>query len=97
MVSEARVTVPFRDPSRFRIMRLRVPLENLVVFLARDRRYVTAEFVPKQDTQIRGLLAMREDVLRKFDEKSFKRAFGRLFDTGERALAVGSSRTLYWM
>jgi hypothetical protein len=52
---------------------------------------------PRQDSQVQGLLAMREDVLREFDKKSFKRALGRLFDTRERAPAVGSSRTLYWM
>jgi hypothetical protein len=74
-----------------------VPLGNLAAFFACLCRHLVIEFVPKEDSQVRRLLSTREDVFPEYDQGSFERAFGTLFDIREAVPVAQSSRTLYWM
>jgi SAM-dependent methyltransferase len=55
------------------------------------------EFVPKSDSQVKRLLASREDIFPHYDAESFEAAFGSLFEIVQRRPVEGSERTLYLM
>ena len=55
------------------------------------------EFVPKSDSQVRRLLATRQDIFPNYDAAGFEAAFSPLFTIHERVSLTGSERTLYWM
>jgi hypothetical protein len=72
-----------------------VPLPRVADFLARIARHLIIEFVPKQDSQVKKLLATREDIFPDYDEAGFERALATHF-TVERKVAIpGTARTLY--
>lgn len=74
-----------------------VPLDRLADFFAGLFRTLIIEFVPKEDSQVRRLLATRPDVFPGYDEASFEAAFARRFRICERHRLKGSARTLYAM
>jgi hypothetical protein len=53
------------------------------------------EFVPKQDSQVRKLLATRADVFPAYDEAGFERALARTHVVERKAAIAGTARTLY--
>jgi len=72
-----------------------VPQDKIASFLARVCRHVIIEFVPKQDTQVRRLLATRADVFPNYTQEAFEAAFGQEFQLLERTAVQESQRTLY--
>jgi hypothetical protein len=72
-----------------------VPLERIVDYLARLARMLMIEFVPKQDSQVRKLLATRADVFPAYDEAGFERALARTHVVERKAAIAGTARTLY--
>lgn len=58
-------------------------------------RYLLIEFVPKSDVQVKRMLAQREDIFGKYDERSFEDYFSRYFSIEERHRIKDSGRTLY--
>jgi hypothetical protein len=74
-----------------------VPLGQVAAFLASVCRNVVIEFVPKEDSQVRKLLASREDVFPDYTQSGFEAAFKERFDIRESVLIPGSCRTLHWM
>lgn len=71
-----------------------VPLPRVADYLAELGRHVLIEFVPKSDSQVRRLLAAREDVFPDYTEAGFRAAFARRFDLVESAPIEGSERVL---
>lgn len=72
-----------------------VPLPVVADFMARAGRWAIVEFVPKNDSQVKRLLATRKDIFDKYTEEGFEEAFA-LYFTQERKVPIpGSQRTLY--
>lgn len=74
-----------------------VPLDRLASFLAGVGRTLIVEFVPKDDSQVRRLLATREDVFPDYGPAGFEAAFAARFAIEARERIPGSERTLYLM
>ena len=74
-----------------------VPLERIALFLSRICRNLIIEFVPKSDSQVRRLLATREDIFVDYTRTAFEREFERFFAVLERVPLVRSERAVYRM
>jgi ribosomal protein L11 methylase PrmA len=74
-----------------------VPLGQVADFLAACGPFLIIEFVPKSDSQVRKLLATREDIFPDYTPAGFEAAFSRRFETLDRKSIPGSERTLYLM
>jgi len=74
-----------------------VPLDRIAAFFSQLGRALVIEFVPKSDSQVKRLLATREDIFGDYARESFEAAFGRYFHIDEATPVEGSERTLYRM
>ena len=74
-----------------------VPLERIARFFARICSNLIIEFVPKEDSQVKRLLASREDVFPSYHSDGFEQAFGEYFSITDRQDIEGTSRTVYLM
>ena len=72
-----------------------VPLDRVAQMLGRLCRFLIIEFVPMADSQVRRLLATREDIFPNYTQKGFEEAFSLHFDLRERVPVGDSERTLY--
>jgi hypothetical protein len=74
-----------------------VPLASLAAFFRRICRSLIIEFVPKEDSQVQRMLALRGDVCPDYTPDGFERAFGAEF-TIHRSVAIeGTARRVYLM
>jgi hypothetical protein len=74
-----------------------VPLPQLAAFFARTARWLVIEFVPKSDSQVRKLLASREDIFPTYTRDGFEAAFKQCFRVHEAVDVHESERVLYLM
>jgi len=74
-----------------------VPLPSLADFFARAGSWLIIEFVPKDDPQVRKLLASRDDIFEFYDQQNFERAFGERFEIRQSAQLPDSRRRMYLM
>lgn len=74
-----------------------VPLERIARFFARLGSTLVIEFVPKSDSQVKRLLATREDVFPDYERPGFERAFSPYFDILASRSVEGSERSIYLM
>ena len=74
-----------------------VPLTKVAQFFAKICRSLIIEFVPKEDSQVKRLLATREDIFPDYHKSGFERAFSRCFSIVESQKIDQSERTLYLM
>ena len=72
-----------------------VPLPQVASFLADLGRWVIIEFVPKSDSQVKRLLAAREDIFSDYNVEGFERAFTGAFELRHHEPIAESERTLY--
>ena len=72
-----------------------VPLPQVASFLADLGRWAIIEFVPKSDSQVKHLLAAREDIFSDYNVEGFERAFSDAFELRRRDSITESERTLY--
>ena len=72
-----------------------VPLGQVAAYFARLGRRAIVEFVPKEDSQVRRLLASRRDVFPTYDLEGFEAAFSKRFEIESKAPIEGTLRTLY--
>jgi ribosomal protein L11 methylase PrmA len=72
-----------------------VPLGQLAALFRRCGRHLLLEFVPKEDPQVSGMLAYREDCFPEYSEKGFESAFGEHFKVLRRDPLPNSHRILY--
>ena len=72
-----------------------VPLPAVADWLAELGRWALVEFVPKEDPQVREMLALREDVFPGYTEDGFRGAMGGPFEIVRREPVEPSGRTLY--
>jgi ribosomal protein L11 methylase PrmA len=75
-----------------------VPLPQLAnFFAARCRRWLVIEFVPKSDSQVKKLLASREDIFSAYTREGFESAFSKRFNIHKAESVRDSERTLFLM
>jgi hypothetical protein len=74
-----------------------VPLADCARFFAAAGRRLVLEFVPKEDSQVRRLLATREDIFPDYHEAGLLAGFAPFFRMEERREIAGSSRVLFLM
>ena len=74
-----------------------VPLELVAGFLAALGRWLIVEFVPKQDPQVKRLLANREDIFGRYDRQGFEQDFARHFRIIDVRPLPDSDRCMYLM
>lgn len=72
-----------------------VPLESVAELFARVGKWAIVEFVPKEDSQTKRLLATRKDIFPNYTQEGFERAFSQEFDMARKAPIAESLRTLY--
>lgn len=72
-----------------------VPLRRIADFFAGVARHLILEFVPKEDSQVRRLLATRPDIFPSYTIEGFEAAFSERFDIVERRPIAASARTLF--
>src|SRR5215207_3318926 len=74
-----------------------VPLLQLADFFAKIGHWLVIEFVPKSDSQVRKLLASREDIFPKYTREGLETAFKKRFNILEAVPVSESERVLYLM
>ena len=72
-----------------------VPLPQLAGFLAALGRWLIIEFVPKSDSQVRRMMAAREDIFTDYTREGFEQAFGVFYHLHLASQIAESDRTLY--
>ncbi len=74
-----------------------LPLEMVAEYCAELAPYLIIEFVPKSDTQVKRLLATREDIFPDYTPAGFEAAFKRHFQIVETEPLGDSERIMYLM
>jgi hypothetical protein len=74
-----------------------VPLSHLAEFFSETGKWLVIEFVPKSDSQVKKLLASREDIFPDYTRAGFEAAFKSRFNIHEAANVSESERVLYLM
>jgi hypothetical protein len=74
-----------------------LPLARIAALLATLCRALIIEFIPKDDSQVRHLLASREDIFPDYHEQGFAAAFSRFFSIARVEKIDQSGRRLYLM
>jgi len=74
-----------------------VPLPMLAEYFSRLGRYLIVEFVPKSDSQVKRLLATREDIFPDYAFEPFEAIFGERFKILAAEQIEDSERKLYLM
>jgi hypothetical protein len=74
-----------------------VPLPQLADFFAATSNWLVIEFVPKSDSQVKKLLASREDIFPTYTREGFEEAFRKRFKIHEAVNVRESERMLYLM
>lgn len=72
-----------------------VPLPMIADYFSTLCRKLIIEFVPKEDSQVRRLLASRKDIFVDYHQQGFEKAFGEQFLLLEKRKVADSLRTLY--
>lgn len=74
-----------------------LPLPMLAETFSRMANHLIVEFVPKSDSQVKRLLASREDIFPDYTKSGFEKAFRERFEILASEPVEGSERTLYLM
>jgi hypothetical protein len=72
-----------------------LPLAMIAKFFNGICDFLIIEFVPKEDSQVRRLLATREDIFPNYNHAGFEEEFGRFFDVTAKEQVRGSERIIY--
>lgn len=73
-----------------------VPLQDIAHTLASLGKNLIIEFVPKEDSQVKRLLASREDIFHNYTSEGFLQAFTHDFILQKQIPITGTCRTIYW-
>jgi ribosomal protein L11 methylase PrmA len=72
-----------------------VPVARVARYFSTLCRYLIVEFVPKEDSQVRLLLATREDVFDDYRIEAFSAALSECFRIDRQVPIAGTRRTLF--
>ncbi|MGA2666629.1 MAG: class I SAM-dependent methyltransferase [Patescibacteria group bacterium] len=74
-----------------------LPLSHIAETLQAHTKYLIIEFVPKNDSNTRRLLAHRKNIFSGYTQKNFEKEFSQFFELQKRERIRQSLRTLYLM
>lgn len=74
-----------------------VPLLKTAEFFSQCSEHLIIEFVPKSDSQVKRLLATREDIFPDYHLDGFREAYSQYFTLLKEEPVPGSERTLFLM
>lgn len=74
-----------------------IPFAKVSQTFCKLGEFLLIEFVPKEDSQVKILLATRKDIFPDYNEEGFEKAFLVNFDILEKHDVPGSKRKLYLM
>ena len=74
-----------------------LPLGHVAQYFAQLSAHLIIEFVPKEDSQVRRLLATREDIFADYTHEGFEAAFSQVYDLIHKQPVPGTARSLYLM
>lgn len=74
-----------------------LPLELIARFFSNVCRSLVIEFVPKTDSQVRRLLATREDIFDQYNQQTFESVFKNFFRIEHSCTIDESARVMYLM
>lgn len=74
-----------------------MPLPHLAKFFHDVGGRLVIEFVSKSDSQVKKLLASRQDMFNEYHREGFEQAFKEYFAIREKAAVQDSERWLYLM
>ncbi|MBN1213262.1 MAG: SAM-dependent methyltransferase, partial [candidate division Zixibacteria bacterium] len=74
-----------------------LPFKKIAAFFRNICRSLIIEFVPKDDSQTRRLLASRHDIFDKYTQDDFEEAFRTYFNINDSKKIKETDRTLYLM
>ncbi|MCL4353545.1 SAM-dependent methyltransferase [Patescibacteria group bacterium] len=74
-----------------------LPLGMIAEFFAQITDNLIIEFIPKEDSQVKLLLAAREDIFPDYNQEIFEQEFSRYFTIKSKDKIASSLRTLYLM
>lgn len=73
------------------------PFRMIAKSFSRLCAHIIIEFIPKTDSQVKRLLATREDIFPDYHQTAFEKEFCRYFNINDKKGIAGSERTLYLM
>ncbi len=74
-----------------------LPLNKIAQFFSKLSNFLIIEFVPKQDSQVKILLATRDDIFTQYDIYNFEKVFSNYYQIIEKIHIENTERTLYLM
>ncbi|UCD17085.1 MAG: class I SAM-dependent methyltransferase [Candidatus Zixiibacteriota bacterium] len=74
-----------------------VSFDRVAQFFGKIGRTLIIEFIPKDDSQVKRMLASREDIFPEYTRDEFEKAFSRIFTIEQTAAIENSKRILYLM
>ncbi|MEX1052697.1 MAG: SAM-dependent methyltransferase [Patescibacteria group bacterium] len=74
-----------------------IPFSNIAKFLSKITNNLIIEFVPKDDSNAKKLLILREDVFPNYTKEDFEKDFSKYFKILNKKDVRGSKRILYLM
>ena len=74
-----------------------VPLKEVARFLQKIAKFVIIEFVPKEDSQVKRLLATREDIFPNYNQKCFEEELSQYFNIVAWQQLNETNRIIYLM
>ncbi|MCL5970619.1 MAG: SAM-dependent methyltransferase [Patescibacteria group bacterium] len=74
-----------------------IPLTYTASLFSRISNFLIIEFVPKEDSQGKRLLANREDIFPEYNQEGFEKAFKQFFQIKKTCPIKESTRVLYLM
>lgn len=74
-----------------------LPLSYIAELFAKTSKNLIIEFVPKQDSNTKRLLASREDIFPAYTVEGFEKEFSKQFKILEKVKIPGSTRIMYLM
>ena len=74
-----------------------VPLGKVADFFRKIGKWLIVEFIPKEDSYTRQLLATRKDIFSEYNQAAFEREFGKYFEIKASVPIKDSVRTICLM
>ncbi len=74
-----------------------VPLAEMACFFAKVGRGLVIEFIPKSDSQVKRMLASRQDIFADYNRHGFENAFRTRFEIVRADPIEGTDRNVYLM
>ncbi len=74
-----------------------IPLERIAGYFSRLAEHLIIEFVPKDDSKVKILLASRKDIFDGYSRAGFETAFGQYYEIIKSELLPESGRIIYLM